>query len=46
MYVFLVTPDGNIVAKLPNPSVSPNLLKEIHVWKKSGVTNDDVLDRL
>lgn len=43
---FVVSPDGNIVAKLPNPSVSPDLLKEIYLWKKSGASNDDVLDRL
>ena len=41
-----MNPDGSISSLHPTPCVSPDLLGQIHSWRKSGATKDDVLDRL
>ncbi len=38
--------DGSIQAVRKNPAVSASLLKEIHSWKRSGASLDDIVDRL
>ncbi len=38
--------DGSIQALRKNPVVSASLLKEIHSWKRSGASFDDIVDRL
>ena len=38
--------DGSIVSLQPTPSESPALLREIHLWREAGASEDDVVDRL
>ena len=38
--------DGSIVGLQPAPCVSTALLCEIHSWRESGASEDDVIDRL
>ena len=38
--------DGHVVAELPNPAVSEELLKEIMQWMEHGASFGDVISRL
>ena len=38
--------NGSISAEVPNPAVSPKILKNILQWQRDGATMDDVLMRL
>ena len=42
----IVNTDGSISAKCPDRAVSHSILKEIFEWKRSGVSMDDIVDRL
>ena len=38
--------DGTVTAIHPDPAVPKEMLGEIAGWKRSGLTDDDVIDRL
>lgn len=42
----LVNTDGCIKAECPNPAVPECVLQDVLEWKRSGVSTDDVIDRL
>ncbi|XP_064390678.1 uncharacterized protein LOC135338466 [Halichondria panicea] len=46
MITSIESTDGSIQAVRKNPAVSASLLKEIHSWKRSGASLDDIVDRL
>ena len=41
-----VNPDGSITAEVPNPAVSPELLKEILLLKVEHCTDSDIITHL
>ena len=38
--------DGLVIAEVPNPAVSVDILKDILLWKADGATFDDIIVRL
>lgn len=44
--LYIVLPDGTVVAEHHNPAVPVSVLREIHEWKSQGATMDDVADHL
>lgn len=48
LYIIIraVTKEGLISAKISNPAVSEDLLREIHMWRMEGTTDIDVITRL
>lgn len=46
MLITPACPDGSVAAEVPNPAVTPELLKEILEWKRHGATINDVITRL
>ena len=45
-HVNTALPNDSISAEVPNPAVSPEILKNILLWQRAGATMDDVLRRL
>lgn len=41
-----VNPDGSITAEIPNPAVSPELLREILLLKAEHCTDKDIITHL
>lgn len=46
LFIYTVGVGGNIVAGVPNPAVSSNLLWEIHELQENGITQQGILNRL
>lgn len=46
MYMHVGDANGQLTARVPNPAVCADLLKQVHGWVESGATTDDVVDRL
>ena len=47
MYIwFSVDKLGSVTAACPNPAVSKEVLKDILTWKASGLSDEDVIDKL
>ena len=46
LHVNTALPNDSISAEVPNPAVSPEILKNILLWQRAGATMDDVLRRL
>ena len=46
LHVNTALPNDSISAEVPNPAVSPEILKNILLWQRYGATMDDVLRRL
>ena len=38
--------DGRVVARVRNPAVNSDLLREVYQWNEEGATIDDVIERL
>jgi len=46
MYIHVGDANEQLTARVPNSAVHADLLKQVHGWLESGVTNDNVVDRL
>ena len=38
--------DGHVTAELPNPAVTEDVLRNVQLWKESGVSEDTILKNL
>ncbi|XP_065893229.1 uncharacterized protein [Dysidea avara] len=46
MIMPLLERDGRVVARVRNPAVNSDLLREVYQWNEEGATIDDVIERL
>lgn len=44
--IYTAYADGVVIAEVPNPAVSADILKDVLLWKVAGATFDDIIVRL